>query len=200
MNKRKDNIVTEKKKSFNALDFFQYLMYNSWCSVCQGQKCHILMNWTVDMLDVCNAGNESSRNCVCIATYLHFYVFVFAFSYICICIFMYLYSLLSVLQRAFSSGRQPISLRGARKNEESKAKNNWSRKKIIGDDFLLLFIIAAYSFWGRPTKPYQSVFILNFFYCAVFTTKLYIFYENGCFGESTLLFRLISKIFQICER
>ena len=81
--------------------------------------------------------------------YLHFYVYV-------------LYSLLSVLQRAFSSWRQPISLRGARKNEESKGKNNWSRKKIIGDDFLLLFIIAAYSFWSRPTKPYQSVFILNF--------------------------------------
>ena len=119
--------------------------------------------------------------------YLHFYVYV-------------LYSLLSVLQRAFSSWRQPISLRGARKTEESKAKTNWSRKKIIGDDFLLLFIIAAYSFWSRPTKPYQSVFILNFYYSAVFTTTLYIFYENGCFGDSTLLFRLIVKIFQICER
>ena len=106
-------------------------MYNSWCSVCQGQKCHILMDWTVDMLDVCNAGNESSINCVCIATYLHFYVFVIAFSCICICIFMYLYSLLSALQRAFSSWRQPISLRGARQNEESKAKNNWSRKKSL---------------------------------------------------------------------
>ena len=135
------------------------------------------------------------RTCIFMYLYLHF-----AFLCICMCIFMYLYSLLSVLQRAFSSGRQPISLRGARKNEESKAKNNWSRKKIIGDDFLLLFIIAAYSFWSRPTKPYQSVFILNFYYCAVFTTTLYIFYENGCFGESTLLFRLIVKIFQICER
>ena len=135
------------------------------------------------------------RTCIFMYLYLHF-----AFLCICMCIFMYLYSLLSVLQRAFSSGRQPISLRGARKNEESKAKNNWSRKKIIGDDFLLLFIIASYSFWSRPTKPYQSVFILNFYYCAVFTTKLYIFYENGCFGESTLLFRLIVKIFQICER
>ena len=131
------------------------------------------------------------RTCIFMYLYLHFYVFDY--------ILMYLYSMLSVLQRAFSSWRQPISLRGARKNEESKAKNNWSRKKIIGDDFLLLFIVAAYSFWGRTTKPYQSVFILNFYYCAVFTTKLYIFYENGCFGESTLLFRLIVKIFQICE-
>ena len=62
--------------------------------------------------------------------YLHFYVYV-------------LYSLLSVLQRAFSSWRQPISLRRARKNEEQRTTG---AENIIGDDFLLLFIIAAYSF------------------------------------------------------
>ena len=182
------------------MDFFQYLMYNSWCSVCQGQKCHILMDWTVDMLDVCNAGNESSINCVCIATYLHFYVFVIAFSCICICIFMYLYSLLSVLQRAFSSWRQPISLRGARKNEESKAKNNWSRKKSLETIFFFSSSLPHTPFEADQPNHTNQFSFWTFSTAHFFTTKLYIFYDNGCFGESTLLFRHFSKIFQICER
>ena len=192
MNKRNDNIVHWEKKSFNALDFFQYLMYNSWCSVCQGQKCHILMDWTVDMLDVCNAGIESSRHCVCIATYLHFYVFVFAF--LCICIICYLYCKERFLLRGSRSVWEAHArMKSPKQRTTGAEKNHWRRFSSSLHHCRILLLKQT-----NQTVPISFHFKL--FFCAVFTTTLYIFYENGCFGDSTLLFRLIVKIFQICER
>ena len=134
MNKRKDNIVTGKKRALTL-----WISFNIWwcviCSVCQGQKCHILMDWTVDMLDVCNAGNESSINCVCIATHLHFYVFVIAFSCICICIFMYMYCIACYLyckERFLLGGSRSVweahaRMKSPKQRTTGAEKNHWRR-------------------------------------------------------------------------